>query len=79
MTENVQEDYDLWLGILEYTNCVYVDEICFYYNDGHGYGQNDKIGGSNNLLHWLREKIINLIGLVIWKVKWILFYLVNSD
>ena len=38
--KNGYEDYDCWLRALLYTNCVYVKEICFYYDDGHGYGQN---------------------------------------
>ena len=25
---------------LEHTNCVYVDELLFYYNKDHGYGSN---------------------------------------
>ena len=37
---NGYEDYDCWLRALVYTNCVYVKEICFYYDDGHGEGQN---------------------------------------
>ena len=37
--KNGQEDYDCWLRALEYTNCVYIEEICFYYDLGHGYGQ----------------------------------------
>jgi teichuronic acid biosynthesis glycosyltransferase TuaG len=37
---NGQEDYDCWLRVLENTNSVYVDDICFYYDDGHGNGQN---------------------------------------
>ena len=34
------EDYDCWLRALEYTNSVYVDNVCFYYDDWHGDGQN---------------------------------------
>ncbi len=34
------EDYNCWLKVLEYTNSVYVQDICFYYDGGHGYGQN---------------------------------------
>jgi GT2 family glycosyltransferase len=37
---NGNEDYDCWLRVLEHTNIVYVKDICFYYDDGHGYGQN---------------------------------------
>ena len=33
------EDYDYWLRALKYTNCVYIDDICFYYDNGHGDGQ----------------------------------------
>ena len=36
---NGQEDYDCWLRALQYTNSVYVDEPCFYYDSGHGSGQ----------------------------------------
>jgi glycosyltransferase involved in cell wall biosynthesis len=34
------EDYDCWLRVLEHTNSVYVKDICFYYDSGHGDGQN---------------------------------------
>ena len=34
------EDYDCWLRALEHTNSVYVKDVCFYYDAGHGYGQN---------------------------------------
>jgi glycosyltransferase involved in cell wall biosynthesis len=34
------EDYDCWLRALEHTNSVYVKYVCFYYDGGHGYGQN---------------------------------------
>lgn len=33
---NKYEDYDCWLRALEHTNCVYVKDICFYYDLGHG-------------------------------------------
>jgi len=38
--KNGQEDYDCWLRALEHTNCVYVKDICFYYDNNHGKGQN---------------------------------------
>ena len=38
--KNGCEDYDCWLRALEHTNSVYVDDVCFYYDDGHGDGQN---------------------------------------
>jgi glycosyltransferase involved in cell wall biosynthesis len=34
------EDYDCWLRALKYTDCVYVKDICFYYDNSHGDGQN---------------------------------------
>lgn len=38
---NGNEDYDCWLTILHSTtNSVYVDKPCFYYDMGHGDGQN---------------------------------------
>jgi glycosyltransferase involved in cell wall biosynthesis len=37
---NGNEDYDCWLRVLEHTKCAYVKDICFYYDGGHGYGQN---------------------------------------
>lgn len=37
---NRNEDYDCWLRLLEHTNSVYIKDICFYYDNGHGYGQN---------------------------------------
>jgi len=38
--KNGQEDYDCWLRALEHTNVVYVKDICFYYDNNHGNGQN---------------------------------------
>jgi glycosyltransferase involved in cell wall biosynthesis len=40
LLKNGQEDYDCWLRVLEVTKCVYVDDILFYYDGGHGNGQN---------------------------------------
>ena len=34
------EDYEYWLRALQYTNSVYVTDMCFYYDSGHGGGQN---------------------------------------
>ena len=34
------EDYDCWLRALEHTNSVYVNDVCFYYDGGHGDGRN---------------------------------------
>jgi glycosyltransferase involved in cell wall biosynthesis len=36
---SVYEDYDYWLRTLIHTDCIYIKDICFYYDDGHGYGQ----------------------------------------
>lgn len=38
--KNGEEDYDCWLTTLHHTDSVYVKDICFYYDDGHGEGQN---------------------------------------
>jgi glycosyltransferase involved in cell wall biosynthesis len=38
--QNGREDYDCWLRALEHTDSVYVDDVCFYYDSGHGDGQN---------------------------------------
>lgn len=38
--KNGEEDYDCWLRALELTSCVYVKDVCFYYDLGHGAGQN---------------------------------------
>lgn len=38
--KNGKEDYDCWLRALKHSNCVYVKEPCFYYDSGHGDGQN---------------------------------------
>jgi glycosyltransferase involved in cell wall biosynthesis len=38
--KNGQEDYDCWLRLLDYTSSVYIKDICFYYDSGHGDGQN---------------------------------------
>jgi len=36
----VHIDYDYWLRALEYTDNAYVNEICVYYDAGHGSGKN---------------------------------------
>ena len=33
------EDYDYWLRALKFTDSVYINDICFYYDNGHGDGQ----------------------------------------
>jgi glycosyltransferase involved in cell wall biosynthesis len=33
------EDYDCWLRALEHTDSVYIKDVCFYYDNRHGYGQ----------------------------------------
>lgn len=38
--KNGNEDYDCWLRALEHTDSVYVKDICFYYDKGHGDGRN---------------------------------------
>jgi glycosyltransferase involved in cell wall biosynthesis len=38
--ENGSEDYDCWLRALQHTDSVYVKDICFYYDNKHGDGQN---------------------------------------
>ena len=37
--KNNQEDYDYWLRVLQHTDSIYVKDICFYYDNGHGDGQ----------------------------------------
>lgn len=37
---NYAEDYDCWKRALEHTDCVYIDNICFYYDINHANGQN---------------------------------------
>ena len=34
------EDYDCWLKVLEHTDSIYLEDICFYYDLNHGDGQN---------------------------------------
>ena len=34
------QDYECWLNVLKYTNSIYLTEICFYYDLGHGNGVN---------------------------------------
>lgn len=34
------EDYECWLRVLEHTDSIYVRDVCFYYDAGHGDGQN---------------------------------------
>jgi hypothetical protein len=38
--KNGDEDYGCWLRALEHTDLVYVPDVCFYYDGGHGDGQN---------------------------------------
>jgi glycosyltransferase involved in cell wall biosynthesis len=38
--KNGEEDYYCWLSALQHTDSVYVKDICFYYDYGHGYGHN---------------------------------------
>lgn len=35
----IHTDYDYWLRAIQHTNCVYIKDICFYYDTGHGDGQ----------------------------------------
>lgn len=34
------EDYDCWLRVLQHTDSVYIEDVCFYYDNKHGDGQN---------------------------------------
>ena len=36
----VHIDYEYWLRALAHTNCVYLQNICVYYDNGHGNGKN---------------------------------------
>lgn len=36
---SMHSDYDCWLGLLKLTDLIYVDEPLFYYDGGHGDGQ----------------------------------------
>lgn len=40
LVKNGQEDWDCWIRALEHTNCAYVKDVCFYYDNGHGDGIN---------------------------------------
>ena len=42
--KNGREDYDCWLRALDYTNIVFINEACMYYDLGHGDGQNYEEG-----------------------------------
>ena len=33
------EDYNIWLKVLQHTDCAFVDVPCLYYDNNHGYGQ----------------------------------------
>ena len=39
-SRDTPDDYNYWLRALEHTNSVYIKDICFYYDGGHGGGQN---------------------------------------
>ena len=34
------QDYQCWLKVLEHTNSIYITDVCFYYDMGHGDGPN---------------------------------------
>ena len=34
------QDYKCWLNVLKYTNSIYLNDICFYYDCNHGNGPN---------------------------------------
>lgn len=34
-----EEDYDCWLRALQHTDSIYIDEVCFYYDNNHGDGR----------------------------------------
>ena len=38
--QNIHIDYEYWLRALKYTDSVYLEDICFYYDNEHGDGQN---------------------------------------
>lgn len=38
--KNGKEDYDCWLRVLQHTDSIYIKDICFYYDNGHGDGRN---------------------------------------
>lgn len=38
--KNGREDYDCWLRALQHTNCIYINDAHFYYDNCHGTGQN---------------------------------------
>ena len=33
------EDYDCWLRALKHTDSIYINDVCFYYDSGHGDGR----------------------------------------
>ncbi len=33
------EDYDCWLRALNYTDSIYINDVCVYYDSGHGDGR----------------------------------------
>ena len=35
-------DYDLWKGVLQFTDCQYIDKPLIYYDNSHGYGREYK-------------------------------------
>lgn len=35
-------DYDLWRGVLQFTDCLYIDKPLIYYDNSHGYGREYK-------------------------------------
>jgi glycosyltransferase involved in cell wall biosynthesis len=40
LVKNGQEDYDCWLRCLQNTKCLYLTDVCVYYDIHHGDGKN---------------------------------------
>lgn len=38
--QNGKEDHQCWIKALEHTKCIYIKDICFYYDLGHANGKN---------------------------------------
>jgi glycosyltransferase involved in cell wall biosynthesis len=38
--QNGKEDYDCWLRALKYTDSAFIKDVCVYYDNNHGNGQN---------------------------------------
>jgi glycosyltransferase involved in cell wall biosynthesis len=55
------DDYDYWLRVMEYTDCIYIPRPCIYYDMGHGDGQNYTNTGDKKLVPDINEELTDSV------------------